>query len=94
MIDLKEIEMEIEKLESQDINYDVCSKLADLYSIKDHFKPKYSQYSFGQSEFLQVCQNAPYEAILSIINEHMDCINALYPKEYSAIIKKIREASK
>lgn len=94
MIDLKEVEMEIERLEAEDINYQTCAKLADLYSIKDHFRPNNSRYSFGQSEFLQVCQNAPYEAILDIIDEHMNCINALYPKEYSAIIKKIREASK
>lgn len=93
MIDLNIIDNEIERLEAEEMSYQTCARLADLYSIKDHYRPIYSRYSYSQSEFLQACQNAPYEAVLNVIEEHMQCINALYPKEYAAVIRKIKESS-
>lgn len=93
MIDLNILDNEIERLEADDMNYQTCSRLADLYSVRDHYRPIYSKYSYSQSEFLQACGTAPYEAVLNVLDEHMQCINALYPKEYSAIIRKIKEAS-
>lgn len=39
MIDIKEINEEIEKLENSNCTtYDVCGKLAKLYIVRDHFK--------------------------------------------------------
>ena len=39
MIDIKEINEEIEKLENSNCTtYDICSKLAKLYIVRDHFK--------------------------------------------------------
>lgn len=38
MLDLKEIEKEIEKLEKCNLTYNVCQKLANLYIIKDHWE--------------------------------------------------------
>ena len=92
MIDMNEIEVEIDRLESEELTYANCAKLADLYIIRENFKGTVdaSRSSFGQSEFLQICSNAPIENVLSVLDEHMECIRVLYPKEYSAILRKIR----
>jgi len=39
MIDIKEIEEEISKLENSNCTtYDICGKLAKLYIVRDHFR--------------------------------------------------------
>ena len=46
MIDIKEIDEEIKKLESKDYTtYDVCEKFAILYTVKNNFKPSSAQKS-------------------------------------------------
>ena len=42
-----------------------------------------------KSEFLEACDGVPVERILDVLNEHMDAILVLYPKEYKAIIKRL-----
>lgn len=97
MIDRREIETEIKRLEEGEINFSTCAKLADLYAIRDHLaaenRPKMAGYSFGSSEFAMACEKAPLEAVLGVLDEHMEAISILYPKEYSAIIKKIKKAA-
>lgn len=92
MIELKEIEMEIKKLEQGETTFSACSKLADLYAVRNNLsKPAaYSNYSYGQSEFLQACSYAPVDGVLSVLDEHMEAIELLHPKEYAALIKKIK----
>ena len=40
MLDLKEIDAEIEKLENCNLTYSVCQKLANMYIIKDHWEAR------------------------------------------------------
>lgn len=41
MIDIKDIEKEIEKLENSDcVTYNICDKLAMLYIVRDHYYNK------------------------------------------------------
>lgn len=41
MIDINEVYEEINKLENKDyLTYDIVNKLAVLYIVKDHYKPK------------------------------------------------------
>ena len=95
MLNLAEIREEIDKLEQMETNYQNCSKLAILYAIYDRNQKPDSrlQYSYASSEFLQVVAEAPIDEALAIIDEHMECIKALYPKEYSALINKIKKIS-
>lgn len=94
-MDIREIKSEINRLEGSETNYQNCSKLAVLYVIEEHLedepdlKPKGAEYPIPRSEFLEIVSRAPIDGVLSIIDEHMECIKALYPKEYSAIIGKI-----
>lgn len=99
MINLNEIEREIKNLEKGKTDYNTCQKLAILYVVKDHLggskdpeiTPVYSQKSQPDSEFLAVSfEKDPYE-VLKVLDEHMDCIRALYPKEYEILMKRIRK---
>lgn len=44
-----------------------------------------------KSEFLSACNGAPIEGVLNVLDDHMDAIAVLYPKEYEAILQKIEE---
>lgn len=43
----------------------------------------------GTSPFLAACDGARIEDILSVLDEHMDVIRVLYPKEYEAIVERL-----
>ena len=40
MIDINEINNTIEELENQRLTFDICGKLADLYTIKKYYEPE------------------------------------------------------
>ena len=93
-MNIQEINAEIERLEVSQTNYENCSKLSILYIIRDNMaKPKniIAEYSSPTSEFLSVVGGAPVSDVLLIIDEHLECIKLLYPKEYSAIINRIKQ---
>ena len=83
-----EIAEEINRLEQEETTYNNCMKLAVLYTILDHDKP---EHSYSGSEFLLAVSNAPIDGVLEILDNHMDCIKLLYPKEYTSILKKIKD---
>lgn len=85
-----EIQEEIERLENEETNYSNCTKLAVLYTVRENYRQLPSS-SYGSSEFLLACSTCPIDKILSVIDEHMECIKLLYPKEYALIIRKIKE---
>jgi hypothetical protein len=43
------------------------------------------------SEFVQAARKAGISRLLDVLDEHMDCIQAMYPKEYAAILRRLRE---
>lgn len=43
----------------------------------------------GTSEFLAECDGARIEDVLEIMDEHMEAIKVLYPKEHKAIIERL-----
>lgn len=99
-MDIREVKAEINRLEGSETNYQNCNRLAVLYIIEEHLggqpetviTPKEAEYSIPKSsEFLEVVSRAPLSGVLSVMDEHMECIKALYPKEYSVIINKIME---
>ena len=100
MINIREVENAIDELEHGETTMSNCSKLAVLYSVRDHLEPneqpkaqKLEGYSFGSSEFLTAVSQAPLEDVLNILDEHMEVIQLLYPKEYTAILTKIKNLS-
>lgn len=97
-MDIREIETEIDRLERADTTYPNCGKLATLYTIRNeyasaqesnHQKSNYSYASAPSSEFITAFLNADQNHAFRVLDEHMECIKALYPKEYIQIIRKL-----
>lgn len=43
-----------------------------------------------QSEFEQAAYSVPVDVLISVVNEHMEAIRAIYPKEYSTIVERLK----
>ncbi len=97
-MDMREINREIERLECGDTTYGACEKLSILYSVRDHAESAApSVYSYApepqrqpQTEFEKAASAADWDQLMDVLNEHFDVIKALHPKEYSAVIRKIK----
>ena len=46
----------------------------------------------GGSEFIQACRGARVEDALKVLDEHMEAVRVLYPKEYSAVVRRLEDA--
>lgn len=82
-----------------------CQLMASCYTILDHLFPESSRsadiapvqlYSMapepvetGGSEFVQAARAAGMARLLEVMDEHMDCIRVLYPKEYETIMRRL-----
>ena len=102
-MDIREIEQEIERLEARPTSYTQCEKLAILHAVRDRYREPEepapnlirSTYSYAPapaSEFLAAADGVPVDRMLEILDAHFDCIRALYPKEYDAIIRRLNSA--
>ena len=89
-MDMQEIREEIERLENAETNYQNIMKLSALYAVDAHYRPM-ARYSNSSSEFLLAVSQAPVEQALEIIDEHMEVLKAVYPAEYLALVKRIKE---
>jgi hypothetical protein len=84
-------------------NASTCIKLAAYYTILDNLYPKEERFEDiprndavmplfqSESEFISICSGKDIKAVLGVLNEHLEAIKLLYPKEYNSIIEKIRE---
>lgn len=94
MINLQEVEREILDLEKKDTTYAVCERLAWLYIVRDHIKAETIEEKkraghAGNSVFLMACEGVEIGALLKVLDEHMEAVQVIYPKEYSAVVEKI-----
>lgn len=96
MLSIEEVERTILELEKRDTTYATCERLAWLYIVHDHLTQRIVQEKARASEmegspFLSACSGAEIEEILCVMNNHMEAIRLIYPKEYDAVVKKISE---
>lgn len=98
-MNLSEINKEIDYLEHNASSYSDCEKLSVLYNIRNNLAqdrpsqkvmPYYSSAP-AASEFLAVAQALDAETLLSVLDDHMDVIQVVFPKEYNAVIQKLKE---
>ena len=94
MLSIEEVERTILELEKRDTTYATCERLAWLYIVHDHLTQRIVQEKARAAEmngspFLAACSGADIEEILRVVNDHMDAVRVIYPKEYEAVIKKI-----
>jgi hypothetical protein len=60
------------------------------YSTMPSYDEYVPQIATG-SEFMDACSQKEIMAVLEVLDEHMEAIKLLYPKEYDSIIEKIRD---
>ena len=92
-MDISEINNEIKDLESADTNWGNVQRLALLYTVRDHLPAVTSTQGAEVEvvdEFTEACCGVCIRDLIQILDEHMQVIHAVYPKEYSALIKKIQ----
>lgn len=103
MLDIGEIRDEIKRLENGDTTYSSVEKLAMLYTVQDHQQmeepqPRYMpNYSYSptssvthSSEFLEALNDKPMDLVLDVLEEHFEAVKCVFPKEYNAVINKIK----
>lgn len=94
MISLETIEREIDELEARETSYRVCERLSWLYVCRDHLRPQVANSTTTQqlhgSEFLELASGVSYPGLMRVLNEHMEAIRAVYPKEYESVMARIR----
>ena len=101
-MNIEEIKKEIIELERADTNYPNVQRLSWLYTVYDHMAddkapiiankvqnimPTYSDIG----EFGEVVSGVSIDGLMNVLNEHMEVIKLLYPKEYQAVLQRIRE---
>ena len=105
MLDAKEIDIEIARLEYMESSYSNYAKLADLYTIRNQMKQSSNEdssydsgYSFsppdvinryGDSEFLASIEGKNKEDVFSIMDDLMDTLHVTNPRVYNSIIRRI-----
>lgn len=105
MLDMDEIRSEIARLENEKTTFSSVEKLAMLYIVQDRNSPtpepepveiqQMPRYAYAaeptapKSDFLEAVGKVPIEKALDVLDEHMEAIKLLYPKEYKAVINKI-----
>lgn len=106
MITEKDLRSAIAECEGQrNPNANTCIKLAAFYTILNNLYPKETKEQErteplffdsvpvmnSDSEFINACSQKGIEGVLGVLDEHMQAIKLLYPKEYDSIIEKIRD---
>lgn len=93
MITSEALEDEIAGLEAKEPSYNTLERLSWLYIIRDHIngqKGVDTVPAMSGSEFLSVCSGCNILSLFSILDEHMEAIQAIHPREYMALIRKIQ----
>lgn len=92
----------IRDLQSKTPTYATCEKLATFYTLLSSLYSDNTQgYSYSSavsvfddgsgSEFREAISGKNVDKVIDVLDEHMDVIKLLFPKEYMAVIRKIDE---
>lgn len=103
MLDLREIEIEIARLEYGESSYPAYQKLANLYTIRNQMHQRADTYDvgyssalatesiegYGESEFLQAIAGKDPAAVWAIMDDLMDTLQVTNPRAYAGIMRRI-----
>lgn len=105
MLDRREIDIEIARLEYMESSYPNYAKLADLYTIREQMNRTESlnihdnygmsntaskSLNRNDSEFLMAIANKNSDDVLQIIDDLMDTMRVANPRVYNSVIRKIQ----
>lgn len=89
MLTPSELRKEIQKLESEESSWTVVQRLSWLYTLRNNTSS--NEMTIDGSEFLSVASTKNIDRVMSVMNELMDTVKAVYPKIYNAVMKKLNE---
>lgn len=96
-MNVEEITEEITKLEQSETNWTNIQRLAWLYAVADHMGGEtrpgvtVSRMPEYTGEFGSAVSGRSIDPVMSILTEHMAVVKILHPKEYEAVLERIRE---
>lgn len=106
MVDPKELDIHIARLEYDESSFSNYSKLADLYIIRDHQRkeqvepaeiPAYSSAPapekterYGDSEFLSEIEGKDLYDVFSVLDDLMDTLRVVNSRAYNGVMRKLR----
>lgn len=89
-MDLDLIQEEIDVLENGQTTYANIQKLSWLYTVRAFSKGTTTSKIDPVSDFLVACRGKDANALFDVLNDHMDAIRILCPKEYEAVMRRIK----
>ena len=101
-MDLFKIRKEIDELKEAETTWQNIEKLAALYQVCEcvNDQPstdKKTQKTIdvmpdcGIGDFEEVCSGKAVYPLMDVLSEHMQVVKLIMPKEYQAVIERIRE---
>lgn len=98
MVSLDVIEREIDERLQGDTTYANVERLAWLFTVKNNIQVSDTQSeqkpaltsTLSGSEFLEAASNVYYPSLMKILDEHMTALKIVQPKEYNAVMDRIR----
>ena len=94
MVSLETVEREIDEIEAHGkTTYSICERLAWLYIVRDHLRPQARDAEtqrLAGSEFVEACGGVSYPALMSVLDEHMEALKVVQPREYESLMGRIR----
>ena len=89
-MDLDLIQEEIDVLENGQTTYANIQKLSWLYIVRAFSKGVPTSNIDTASDFLVACRGKDAIALFDILDDHMNAIQLLCPKEYEAVLNRIK----
>lgn len=102
MLTERELLETIEECRTSRPTASTCQLMASCYTILDHLFPAETTHAeapktqqreptaeTAQSEFAKAARNAGAERLINVMDKHMECVRALYPKEYNAVMQML-----
>ena len=99
-MDMQEIEQAMHTLANGDTTYDAVMRLAALKVVRDHLSGEnvqaepqaikaVPQEPIYESEFQEVMAQIPYDKAMQVIDEHLEALRIVCPKEYDSLMRKL-----
>lgn len=97
-----EIVREITTYEQSRLNSANLTILASLYVVRDNLskdrkesvktlKNDVKTHIDGDSDFIKMCNDVDIQKLFELLDEHMNALKVIYPKEYTTLMGRIGE---